>query len=56
MREIALGKDHALLLTEESQLYAFGSNQYGQLGLAKMVSHEESKDDGAVYNSANEEP
>ena len=31
--QIALGKDHALLLASEAQLFAFGSNQYGQLGI-----------------------
>lgn len=31
--QVALGKDHALLLTAESELFAFGSNQYGQLGV-----------------------
>ena len=45
MSELALGKDHALLLTTESQLYSFGSNQYGQLGLAKSIKNEESKTD-----------
>ena len=32
--QIALGKDHALLLAAESGLFSFGSNQYGQLGVA----------------------
>ena len=32
--QIALGKDHALLLASETELFAFGSNQYGQLGVA----------------------
>lgn len=27
--QVALGKDHALLLAHENQLFAFGSNQYG---------------------------
>ena len=32
--QIALGRDHALLLASEVKLFAFGSNQYGQLGVA----------------------
>ena len=31
--ELALGKDHAIILTENSTLYSLGSNQYGQLGI-----------------------
>ena len=34
--QIALGKDHALLLTEDSQLFSFGSNQFGQLGVVPL--------------------
>ena len=39
--QIALGKDHALLLASEgTKLFAFGSNQWGQLGVA---AHEDSE-------------
>ena len=31
--QLALGKDHAIILTEDSTLYSLGSNQYGQLGI-----------------------
>jgi alpha-tubulin suppressor-like RCC1 family protein len=30
--QIAAGQDHSLVLTSTGQLYAFGDNQYGQLG------------------------
>jgi alpha-tubulin suppressor-like RCC1 family protein len=32
IKEIAAGKDHSLVVTSSGQLYAFGSDQYGQLG------------------------
>lgn len=37
---IALGKDHALLLTSESQIFSFGSNEFGQLGIAYGLNGE----------------
>jgi alpha-tubulin suppressor-like RCC1 family protein len=33
--QIAAGKNHSLVLTSSGQLYAFGSDQYGQLGNGK---------------------
>lgn len=33
--EISAGKDHSLVLTSSGQLYAFGSDRYGQLGNGK---------------------
>jgi alpha-tubulin suppressor-like RCC1 family protein len=35
IEEIAAGKNHALVVTSSGQLYAFGSDQYGQLGNGK---------------------
>ncbi len=39
--EIAAGELHSLALTFTGQLYAFGSNQYGQLGVASNQGTEE---------------
>ena len=33
--KIVCGKDHVLLLTQDSELYSWGSNEVGQLGLSK---------------------
>ena len=30
---MAIGKDHALLMDDLNQVYSFGSNQFGQLGI-----------------------
>jgi hypothetical protein len=35
IEEIAAGKNHSLVVTSSGQLYAFGSDQYGQLGNGK---------------------
>jgi alpha-tubulin suppressor-like RCC1 family protein len=35
IREIAAGKNHSLVVTSSGELYAFGSDQYGQLGNGK---------------------
>ncbi len=33
IKQISLGKDHALFLSNSFDVYAFGSNHYGQLGM-----------------------
>eukprot|EP00347_Sterkiella_histriomuscorum_P005355 403356926 len=33
VKQVALGKDHGLFLDEIGQIYSFGSNQFGQLGI-----------------------
>jgi len=35
VQQIAVGSDHALILTETNSVLAFGSNLYGQLGVNK---------------------
>lgn len=34
--DIALGREHGLFLTVEGEVYSFGSNYFGQLGLGKV--------------------
>ena len=33
IKSIACGQDHSLLLSSDGDIYAFGSNKFGQLGL-----------------------
>lgn len=35
IKEIAAGRNHSLVVTRSGQLFAFGSDQYGQLGNGK---------------------
>ena len=35
--EISLGSNHVLAISEEGQLYAWGDNQYGQLGIGDQT-------------------
>lgn len=36
IRDVAIGFKHFLALTEQGQVYAFGGNHYGQLGLGHI--------------------
>lgn len=37
VRQISVGKDHALFITATQKVYAFGSNMVGQLGVHKTT-------------------
>ncbi|KAK2867738.1 hypothetical protein QQF64_023510 [Cirrhinus molitorella] len=41
VRSLALGSEHALLLTEDGAVYSWGSGSHGQLGLGALESHDE---------------
>lgn len=32
--QMAIGRDHAVIVTADSALYTFGANQFGQLGIS----------------------
>ena len=38
--QVACGQDHTLALTSDGDLYAWGSNRYGQVGTGRAGSHE----------------
>ncbi|KAK4323849.1 hypothetical protein Pmani_005489 [Petrolisthes manimaculis] len=41
VKEIAVGKEHCMVLTEEGQVYTWGGGMHGQLGIGELCKSEE---------------